>query len=78
VLKFVAKGEGATGKGEEKNDAFPFCSERCRLIDLSRWLNEDYRIPGPPEADVPMTQEDSADEAEGDPEMDLRSSYGTH
>jgi len=23
----------------------PFCSRRCRLIDLGRWLNEDYRIP---------------------------------
>lgn len=25
--------------------AFPFCSARCRTIDLGRWLNEDYRIP---------------------------------
>ncbi|WP_025321853.1 DNA gyrase inhibitor YacG [Deferrisoma camini] len=23
----------------------PFCSERCRLTDLGRWLREDYRIP---------------------------------
>jgi endogenous inhibitor of DNA gyrase (YacG/DUF329 family) len=23
----------------------PFCSERCRQIDLGKWLNEDYRIP---------------------------------
>jgi uncharacterized protein len=22
----------------------PFCSERCRLIDLGRWLGESYRI----------------------------------
>ena len=22
----------------------PFCSERCRLLDLSRWLEGDYRI----------------------------------
>jgi endogenous inhibitor of DNA gyrase (YacG/DUF329 family) len=27
------------------NKAFPFCSERCRMADLGRWLNEDYRIP---------------------------------
>lgn len=27
---------------------FPFCSERCRLIDLGRWIDEDYAIPGPP------------------------------
>jgi endogenous inhibitor of DNA gyrase (YacG/DUF329 family) len=23
---------------------FPFCSPRCKTIDLGRWLNEDYRI----------------------------------
>jgi uncharacterized protein len=22
----------------------PFCSKRCALIDLGRWLNSDYRI----------------------------------
>jgi endogenous inhibitor of DNA gyrase (YacG/DUF329 family) len=25
--------------------AMPFCSERCRLIDLGRWLNEEYGVP---------------------------------
>ncbi|MBI5477397.1 MAG: DNA gyrase inhibitor YacG [Deltaproteobacteria bacterium] len=25
--------------------AFPFCSSRCRLVDLGRWLGEEYRIP---------------------------------
>jgi len=23
----------------------PFCSERCRLIDLGDWLDESYRVP---------------------------------
>ncbi|MGO9513442.1 MAG: DNA gyrase inhibitor YacG [Steroidobacteraceae bacterium] len=23
----------------------PFCSERCRLIDLGAWLSEEHRIP---------------------------------
>ena len=23
----------------------PFCSERCRLIDLGAWFNEQHRIP---------------------------------
>jgi len=23
----------------------PFCSDRCRLIDLGRWLGQGYRIP---------------------------------
>jgi endogenous inhibitor of DNA gyrase (YacG/DUF329 family) len=24
----------------------PFCSERCRLIDLGAWLSEKHAIPG--------------------------------
>ncbi len=23
----------------------PFCSERCKLIDLGKWASEEYRIP---------------------------------
>ena len=23
----------------------PFCSERCRMIDLGQWANEGYKIP---------------------------------
>ncbi len=34
---------------------FPFCSRRCKTIDLGRWLGERYRIP-------------SEDDGEGDPE----------
>lgn len=26
---------------------FPFCSERCKLIDLGLWLDEKYRIESP-------------------------------
>ncbi len=22
----------------------PFCSRRCKLIDLGKWLNEEYRV----------------------------------
>jgi uncharacterized protein len=24
---------------------YPFCSARCRKIDLGRWLGEKYRVP---------------------------------
>lgn len=24
----------------------PFCSEKCRMIDLGRWADEEYRVPG--------------------------------
>jgi len=27
----------------------PFCSERCRLIDLGRWLDEKYGLPYEPQ-----------------------------
>ncbi|MEJ7599288.1 MAG: DNA gyrase inhibitor YacG [Kofleriaceae bacterium] len=27
---------------------YPFCSERCHLVDLGRWLAEDYRVPAEP------------------------------
>lgn len=26
----------------------PFCSERCRLVDLGAWANEDFRVPAAP------------------------------
>ena len=26
----------------------PFCSERCRLVDLSKWLGGEHAIPGEP------------------------------
>ncbi len=30
------------------NPAFPFCSPACKLIDLGRWLDGNYRLPGSP------------------------------
>jgi hypothetical protein len=27
----------------------PFCSERCRMADLGRWLRGDYRLPAEPD-----------------------------
>ena len=29
----------------------PFCSERCRDVDLNRWLSNSYAIPGSNEDD---------------------------
>jgi len=33
-----------TEPGKRPKD-FPFCSERCRLLDLGKWLRGDFRIP---------------------------------
>ena len=30
--------------GWDGNPFRPFCSERCRLLDLLRWLNEEYTL----------------------------------
>ena len=30
----------------QNNPSRPFCSERCRLIDLGRWDNEEYAVAG--------------------------------
>lgn len=35
------------------NKFWPLCSERCQLIDLGKWLGEEYRVPGEPEAFPP-------------------------
>ncbi len=39
----------------------PFCSERCKLADLGRWLSEEYRIPGAP---VPAGAGEDEEDAE--------------
>lgn len=39
---------------------FPFCSPRCRLVDLGRWLGEEYAVRrGPEDAEqTPAPDED--------------------
>jgi uncharacterized protein len=32
----------------------PFCSARCKLIDLERWFNEEYRV----SEEIPETQQE--------------------
>ena len=34
------------GQGPKEWPKWPFCSARCRLIDLGRWLGEAYRVAG--------------------------------
>jgi endogenous inhibitor of DNA gyrase (YacG/DUF329 family) len=40
-----------------ENPAFPFCSARCRTVDLGRWIGGSYSIPVRDEA---PTEEDLA------------------
>lgn len=32
-----------------ESEAMPFCSARCKQIDLAAWLDEEYGIPVEPE-----------------------------
>jgi endogenous inhibitor of DNA gyrase (YacG/DUF329 family) len=36
---------GAEAIYSPENKWRPFCSERCRMIDLGKWAAEDYRAP---------------------------------
>lgn len=39
----------------------PFCSERCRLIDLGAWASERYAIPVSSSLDDEVSDEDDSD-----------------
>ena len=41
----------------------PFCGARCRDIDLGRWLNGSYRMPGPPA--TPPTAPPETEQSDG-------------
>jgi len=36
----------------------PFCSERCKLADLGRWLTEDYRLPATDDEAAPTAHDE--------------------
>jgi len=42
----------------------PFCSDRCRMADLGRWLQGDYRVPGS-SVDSGRDDSDEDDDAPG-------------
>jgi len=47
---------------QRDNPEFPFCSERCRVIDLGNWASEKYVISTPARPEELRSQDD--DEAE--------------
>jgi uncharacterized protein len=48
----------------EELPSFPFCSERCRLIDLGRWADGRYVISGRPAPTPSEPVRDDADDSE--------------
>jgi endogenous inhibitor of DNA gyrase (YacG/DUF329 family) len=49
----------------ETTPSAPFCSDRCRLIDLGRWLDEAYSLP---EKRPPDEEEESEGPLAPDPD----------
>ena len=48
----IGSGKSAPAVVSAENRWRPFCSERCRMIDLGLWASESYRVPqedSPPE-----------------------------
>ncbi len=39
----------------------PFCSERCKLIDLGAWASESYRVPVQEETIDPLAEPPTAE-----------------
>jgi uncharacterized protein len=42
------------------NPEMPFCSERCRMVDLGNWATEKYVVPAPIESNegIPGDEDD--------------------
>lgn len=52
---------GKITEWSEDNPWRPFCSERCKLIDLGEWASEGHRIPGSPHR--PLEDEENKNDA---------------
>ena len=50
----------------EGNPFRPFCSERCKLIDLDNWLEGRYRVPAPLDPDEENAAEESMTDSKGE------------
>lgn len=42
---------GKKNEWSTDNKSRPFCSERCRTLDLGAWASEEYQIASEPELD---------------------------
>jgi endogenous inhibitor of DNA gyrase (YacG/DUF329 family) len=54
---------GMPAEWSPQNRFRPFCSERCKMIDLGAWASESYRVPleeGPDDLDTPEPRDDDS------------------
>lgn len=48
---------GKSARFDSTNEFKPFCSERCRLLDLGAWASESYRVPTEESRDDVMSED---------------------
>jgi endogenous inhibitor of DNA gyrase (YacG/DUF329 family) len=41
----ICKRPVSTAERDKPGNHYPFCTERCQLVDLGRWLDGKYQIP---------------------------------
>jgi len=61
VCPICKKSIAEPAPGQELPRHLPFCSERCKLIDLGRWLDGKYQIPVVDREDHSNTRDPLAD-----------------
>jgi endogenous inhibitor of DNA gyrase (YacG/DUF329 family) len=54
----------------EKDVEFPFCSERCRLLDLGAWSSEKYVVSDPIFDEEELLEEDQRAQRQGQRKTD--------
>ena len=56
---------GARAVFAPDNEWRPFCSERCRLVDLGAWASEAYRVPERPSANEDSSENEAPKPSDG-------------
>ena len=71
-MRFKCPTCGKSGEvaGFDALPTFPFCSERCKLVDLGRWIDGAFAIPDQAPAGSAGAAAGSGP-AQADPDMDL-------
>lgn len=65
---------GVLCRYDSSNPCRPFCSERCRLLDLYAWAAEERRIPGECTGTAAVTGTPAETETETEPDRGSRQS----
>lgn len=57
--KIICPQCGKKNTWTDENKFRPFCSERCKLVDLGIWAEEKYRVAGEPVNPEPENKDES-------------------